>query len=395
MTDPGPHDEPGDIDAEVSGRALIAANSSDPHRLLAALREQFLTWPDALDLSIHLIDYRLTSLRPMPLDHSPQLLRPEPVGDSLVGDAFRQERAVHRQAPAGHLLYVPITVRGQRLGVLTGTFARPPAHDTVRRLRSLAMALAYSILEVGAGTDIFETHRRHGRMSVAAEMQWQLLPARAFQTRRFYVAGHLEPALRVSGDAFDFAVDDDVMTLAVIDATTTGGAPSLLTTLAITALRNARRSGLSLAEQASLASDMLWQHTAGGEHAATLLMQLEADTGRAVVVDAGSPALLRVRDGRSEAQVLESQTPLGMFDGTVYAEEAVDMRPGDRAYLLTDGAFADGRTLQDIIDLLAVDEHGAGHTPPESIRRLTAALTRDGQEPENDITVVCVDWRAS
>lgn len=393
MNDSEPQDEPGDIDADVSGRALVAANSSDPHRLLATLREQFLSWPDALDLAVHLIDYRLTSLRPMPLDHFPGLLHPEPVSESLVGQAFREERPVHREAPAGHLLYVPITVRGQRLGVLTGTFARPPADATVRNLRSLAMALAYSILEVGAGTDIFELHRRHGRMSVAAEMQWQLLPARAFQTRRFYVAGHLEPALRVSGDAFDFAVDEEVLTLAVIDATTTGGAPSLLTTLAITALRNARRSGLSLAEQASLASDMLWQHSAGGEYAATLLMQLETDTGRAVVVDAGSPALLRLRDGILEAQTLESQTPLGMFEGTIYTEEVVDLRPGDRTYLLTDGAFTEGRTVQDIIDLLAAEEDGAGHTPPESIRRLTAMLTRDGQEPENDITVVCADWR--
>ena len=392
MTPPEPPTEHPPVDPAVLGRVLLATNSADPTHLITTIREQFLSWPQALDLAVHLIDYRLVSLRPVPLDNRPALLRPEPVGESLVGEVFREQRALRQQVPAGHLLCVPISVRGQRLGVLTATLVREPDEDDLRGLNALALTLAYSLLAAAPGTDVFETSRRHGRMSVAAEMQWQLLPARAYQTAHFYVAGHLEPALRVSGDAFDFAVDDDVLTVAVLDATSTGGAPSLLTTLAITALRNARRSGLPLGEQASLASDVIWQNTQGSEHAATLLLQLDARSGRAVAVDAGSPALVRQRDGSLEPQQLDAQTPLGMFDGTNYAEEAVDLQAGDRAYLLTDGAFGEDRTLADILELLTAEEHGAGHTPPESIRRLTATLTANGQEPENDITVLCLDW---
>lgn len=81
-----------------------------------------------------------------------------------------------------------------------------------------------------------------------------------------------------------------------------------------------------------------------------------------------------------------------MFDGTVYTDQEVDPRAGDRAYVLTDGAFTNERRMADIIELLGTEEHGVHRSPPESIRRLVDTLTRGGKEPENDITMVCVDW---
>jgi len=77
----------------------------------------------------------------------------------------------------------------------------------------------------------------------------------------------LPRALPVAGDVFDFAIDDDTLTLAVVDATasrgtgrhgSSGSSTPLLSTLAVTALRNARRAGLPLGEQAALASDLIY-----------------------------------------------------------------------------------------------------------------------------------------
>lgn len=382
-----------EVDAEVFGRALLAAGTSDPPGLLDALRSELRRLPGALDLTMHLIDYRLASLRPIEFHRSPRLVRPEPVDGSAIGAAFCAEQASDERVPAGHLRHVPITVRGQRLGVLTGTFTEPPTPAAQRVLDSLALAAAHALLEMSAGTDLYETGRRHGSLSVAAELQWQLLPARAFRTSDFYVAGHLEPALRVAGDAYDFVVNDRALSVVVIDATGTHGAPSWLTTLAVTALRNARRSGLPLPEQASLASDVIWQQSAGQDHASALLLELDADKQRAAVVNAGSPALLRMRAGEPTAQEFEPQTPLGMFADTAYVEQQIDLRPGDRAYVLTDGAYALEHTLRDVIGLLGTDEHGGRQSPPESIRRLVTTLTRGGgAEPEDDITIVCLDW---
>jgi serine phosphatase RsbU (regulator of sigma subunit) len=385
---------PLDIDAEVFGRALLTATSADPGELLDGLRAELLRLPDALDLTMHLIDYRLVSLRPVDVRRAERLDRPQPVDGSRLGAAFRAQQATRELVPVGQLWHLPISVRGERLGVLTGTFADTPSANAQRTLRSLALAAAHALLEVRAGTDLYETSRRHARLSVAAEMQWQLLPARAFRTSDFYVAGHLEPALRVAGDAYDFVVNNAALTVVAIDATSTGGAPSWLTTLVITALRNARRSGLTLPEQASLANDVVWQHSGGQGHASAVLLHLDARNRRAAIIDAGSPAVVRVRDGRLAALAFDAQTPLGMFEGTEYTPQEIELAAGDRAYVLTDGAFANGRSMSEILDLLDSEEHGIHQSPPESIRRLLATLAPGGKEPEDDITLVCVDWLA-
>lgn len=380
------------VDAGVFGRALLAASAADPADLLDVLAAELRHRTGALDLAMHLIDYRLMSLRPIDLAGASRVARPQPVDGSPLGAAFRTQRVTREAVPVGQLCHVPISVRGQRLGVLTGTFTEPPATADREVLRPLALAAAHALLEMSAGTDLYETTRRHARLSVAAEMQWQLLPARAFETRDFSIAGHLEPALRVAGDAYDFAVNDRTLTAVVIDATSTGGAPSGLTTLVITALRNARRSGLSLAEQASLASELLWQHSAGQQHAAALLLHLDAADQAASIVDAGSPAVIRRRDGVFEPQSLEPQTPLGMFADTDYTEQPIDLRPGDRVYLLTDGALGPELNIAAVLGLLTAEQHGGHQAPPESIRRLVAALTHGGHEPDDDITLVCLDW---
>lgn len=179
----------GDLDPVVLGQALLSSTSL------------------ATDLTLYLVDYRLSALLPVE-PRTGTLLRPEPVDGPGVGAAYRQQRTETQAAPAGALLHSPVTVRGQRLGVLTVTFPGPPPPHEQRAARSVALAAAYLLLEAGTGSDVYELGRRHARLSLAAEMQWQLLPARSFRTPRFYLAGHLEPALRVAGHAFDFAVDE-------------------------------------------------------------------------------------------------------------------------------------------------------------------------------------------
>lgn len=56
-------------------------------------------------------------------------------------------------------------------------------------------------------TDLFFRTRRGEQMSVAAEIQWSLLPPLAMTMPRVAVTGVLEPAYDVAGDSFDYALD--------------------------------------------------------------------------------------------------------------------------------------------------------------------------------------------
>ena len=86
-------------------------------------------------------------------------------------------------------------------------------------------------------------------MELPAEMQWSMLPVRAYSGGPVSLAGQLVPAYEVGGDLFGYAVQTDELFVTVIDAMRHGLRASLLGTLAVTTLRNARRTGLALAHQ--------------------------------------------------------------------------------------------------------------------------------------------------
>src|SRR3954463_13618465 len=77
-------------------------------------------------------------------------------------------------------------------------------------------------------------------------------------------------------------------------------AAALLATLFVGALRNARRKGLDLAVQARYANAALHEHAAAGQFVTGQLVGIDLRAGTAVIVNAGHPVPLRLRNGRAE-----------------------------------------------------------------------------------------------
>jgi hypothetical protein len=99
-------------------------------------------------------------------------------------------------------------------------------------------------------TDHYEWFRRQEPMALPAEMQHDLLPPLTFGTDRLVISGLLAPAYEVGGDAFDYALNGNIAHLALFDAVGHGLQASLLSSLAVSCYRNARRAGLDLAAHA-------------------------------------------------------------------------------------------------------------------------------------------------
>ncbi len=136
-----------------------------------------------------------------------------------------------------------MTVRGERLGILTVRLPQPLSTPGVALdLAHAADLLGHEILVAERDTDLYQRARRTSRLTLAAEMQWQLLPARACTAAEFAIGAQLEPAYAIHGDNFDWAADADELTVAVTNGMGEGIQASLLTNLAVNALRNARRA---------------------------------------------------------------------------------------------------------------------------------------------------------
>ncbi|HEV2918549.1 MAG TPA: PP2C family protein-serine/threonine phosphatase [Actinomycetota bacterium] len=382
--------EPG---LRLLGHLLDASHDLAPDEVVAAAAEAGRAL-DAEDLAIYLVDYDQTLLVPLPdgADRTPL-----EIDTTLAGRAFSAVAVQEADTGSGRRLWLPLLDGAERLGVLGVTL--PEVDDALRvRCTWLATYVAELLMSKGQYTDSYFLARRRQPMSLAAEMQWQLLPPLTFVTPRVAIAGLLEPAYAVAGDAFDYALNGDIAHLAVLDPVGHDLTASVLAAVTVGSYRHSRRGGLDLAETYA-AVDRTIAAEFGGERFVTgQLAQLDCLTGRLQWVNAGHPLPLLVRRARVvDTLACHPVPPLGL--GIVQPEIATAaLEPADRVLFYTDGV-TEGRNLDRepfgearLADLL-VRETLAGQPAAETMRRLAhAILAHQGRTPRDDATMVFLEW---
>ncbi|MFD9392127.1 PP2C family protein-serine/threonine phosphatase [Streptomyces sp. NPDC060000] len=376
----------------AAGRAL---RSAAPHQLPEALRRVLRAHYAAEEVEFLLADYGLTVLLPVP--PAPDGSEPVPVRGSAPGRAFGSRQPYVEEPAAGRVrAHLPVTVRGDRLGVLSLTLPAR-SRESLTELAELAELLGHEVVVAQRDTDLYVRARRKDRLTLAAEMQWQLLPARSCAGEEYALGAQLEPAYAVFGDNFDWAASADRLMVYVTNGMGEGIEAALLTTLGINALRNARRAGVPIEDQAALADQALHAHYRGEAHLSVLLVDIELSTGRMRIVDAGSPRLLLLRDRVLSLVDLDAQLPLGMFEETDYMAQELTLLPGDRLVFVSDGvhgvAAPGGETYGERALARAVGNASllpAADVPAAVLRELTGHRGRP--EPDDDALVVCLDW---
>ncbi|PWI45087.1 PP2C family protein-serine/threonine phosphatase [Streptomyces sp. ICBB 8177] len=377
----------------VAERAL---RSAAPHQLLDAVRSVLTEHYQAESVELLMADYGLTVLQPVAV--LPHTTQPVPLHSSPAGRAFgSQEPFTEPLGDGRSTVHLPVSVRGDRLGVLCVTAQEEWPAPTVRELADIAEVLGHEVLVAERDTDLYLQARRKDRLTLAAEMQWQLLPGRASSRKEYALGAQLEPAYAIYGDNFDWSSTADTLVLTVTNGMGEGIEAALLTNLTINALRNARRAGISIADQACLADQAVYAQYRGRAHLSVLLLEFELATGHARVVDAGSPQMLRLRDGVVEPIAFEAQLPLGMFEETDYVAEEFAVEPGDRLVFVSDGVHAvaspAGERYGDRALARAITATRL-LPPAEMPRAVLRELTghRGDLTPEDDALIVCLDW---
>ena len=356
------------------------------------------------DLVLYLIDYEQQVLQPTPalLEHGEPVL-PASVLGTMAGRCFATQVLLEAPADAGIAVWVPVTQRAERLGVLTLTVDSldDPGREFAEELGLLAALL---VMSASFYTDRYHLLRRRQELNLAAEMQWALLPPLAFRAGGTTVAGLLEPAYEVGGDCFDYALNGDCLSLAVFDAMGHGLPSSLISSLAVGAYRHARRSGVPLAELFP-SMDHAVAGLMGDTFVTALAAELDTQTGRLRWTCAGHPCLLVIRSGSVLTELAQAPgLPLGLGlaahdDPNPLAE--LSLQPGDRVLLYTDGVVEarspEGEEfgLERLMDLF-VRESASGRQAGEVLRRLVhACLVFQGGRLRDDATLLLLEWAGS
>ncbi|MFV0129640.1 PP2C family protein-serine/threonine phosphatase [Streptomyces sp. HMX112] len=376
-----------------------ALRGAAPHALLEVVRDALSTHYAAVSVDLLMADYAMTILQPV--NTLPYTAEPIPVHVSAPGRAFGAQRPYVEREGRGALVtaHLPISVRGDRMGILTVRLPED-AYDpaTESELGDVAEVLGHEIVVSERDTDLYLQARRADRLTLAAEMQWQLLPGRSCSRPEYEIGAQLEPAYAIYGDNFDWSSSADHLTLTVTNGMGEGTEAALLTNLAINALRNARRAGLSLADQAYLADQAVYGHYHGAVHLSVLLLRFDLATGRTEIVDAGSPKMWLLRQGRAEPVELEAQLPLGMFEDTIYTAQSFQVEPGDRLVFVSDGVYdvaspaGERYSERALARALASTRLLPASQVPRAVLQELAGH-RGPIDAADDAMVVCLDWR--
>ncbi|MFG1811641.1 PP2C family protein-serine/threonine phosphatase [Streptomyces sp. NPDC049040] len=316
-----------------------------------------------------------------------QIHRQGSVYDSVLRT---QRQHVEPDGQGGRRVISPVTNRGDCIGVLEVTLQY--ADDTVLgQISEAAHVLAYIIVTDRRFTDLYHAGRRTTRTSLAAEIQHQLLPsASCCEAPQFTLAAGLVPADDIGGDTYDYTLDRDTLHLSITDAMGHDTNSALLATLLVGAMRGARRSGCDALGQAQRAHEALLTHSRG--LATGQLLCIDLGTGTCELVNAGHPWPLRLRSGAAEAEEvrLAVNLPFGVAAPTSYRAQELQLRPGDRLILLTDGMQERGAGAVDLASLAVATRE---LHPREAVRVLTTAvLDACRGNLSDDATVVILDW---
>lgn len=350
----------------------------------------------ATEAKILVADYGLTSLQELG-DYGPTGSRTAIDGTS-AGLSFARGSTI--VAPDESTVWLPLTEGSERIGVLELT--HPTWSDEHEALSEQVLrVLVLVLVSKRRYTDVVLRSRRAEPLSLAAEMQWDLLPPLTLSTASVSVSGILEPAYSIGGDSFDFALNPGRLEFAIIDAVGRGMAAVLMSVTAINSLRNARREGASLEAAYRDTDEFIDRHFGVADFVTAQIGALELDTGELTWVNAGHPLPLLVRDGKYVGPLTcRPSLPLGL--GGQLRELGSDrLQRGDRVLFYTDGVIEarDGDNTQFGIERLAdflVRATLDGVSPAETLRRLSGSIMDyDGAELDDDATLFLLEYHGT
>jgi serine phosphatase RsbU (regulator of sigma subunit) len=288
------------------------------------------------------------------------------------------------------LVLVPVTERGDAIGILELFLPRRPDAETLDYLAAAAHTLSYVLIVSRRHTDLFEWAQRDTPFSLAAEIQRRLLPsAYTAECGSFTIAGWLEPAHDVGGDTFDYSIDREHLYISITDAVGHSTQAALLATIAVASLRNTRRALASPVELAAAVNAALLDNADEDQYVTGQVMRIRLADGSVELVNAGHPLPFLLRDGRARAIEMAAELPFGV-EASTYTVQTLQLQPGDRLLLITDGYLERnaGRVDVERILVATADRH-----PRQIVQELAQeVLEATGGKLRDDATAVCVDW---
>jgi len=224
-------------------------------------------------------------------------------------------------------------------------------HRIPERRKDQLGLLAHSFNQMSASItrlleEVSEKKRLEQELEIAREVQATLFPKQLPHPRGMVIFGGCEPARVVSGDYYDFIVEDETrLDIVVGDISGKGISAALLMANLQAAMRNQLLSvrdsnpedlEKSLAEVMGQLNQQIYLNSPSEKYATLFLSRYDAETRRLSYCNAGHlpPILL----GGNGPQMLEATgMVVGLLPNVTYQAKSIELSPGSMLAIFTDG----------------------------------------------------------
>ncbi|MCY4086699.1 MAG: SpoIIE family protein phosphatase [Actinomycetia bacterium] len=238
-------------------------------------------------------------------------------------------------------------------------------------------------------------------LSVARQMQQSILPTQFPQSPGYSVYGKMEAARNVGGDFYEvLPFDDGQIGLAIADVSDKGVPAALFMMASRTLLKSIAMGQSDPGQVLGELNELLEEDNEEGMFVTLVYGVYDPSTRELTYANGGhnSPVVVH-RDGTSELLPLTEGIALGVQPMLRYAQNTVQLSPGDRVVFYTDGVTEamDGDGEQFGLERLSkLFESPAAPQDPESANLLVfdAVNTFVGDTPQSD-DITCLTLSCS
>lgn len=297
------------------------------------------------------------------------------------------------------LLCVPMVCKGRMTGLLAVFNKKAGAgfSEDDQRLLAIIASESSQVIDNARLAEKEKTLLRvQEELRLAYEIQNNLLPKEPPNIPGYDIAGKSVPAKEVGGDYFDFlAVEENRLAFCLGDVSGKGLPAALLMANLQAAVRSQTMSGTSLTSCLERANSLLFRNTSPEKFATLFFGCLDTSLHVLHYCNAGHNHPFLIGDKTEPLRLSEGGLALGCFESFPFEENQVQLHPGDRLVVFSDGIseavnpadeeFGEARVYE-----LAVANRGAA--APELIEKILKSVsTHAGARPQmDDMTLVVV-----
>ena len=282
---------------------------------------------------------------------------------------------------------------GDEIQVLAESFA-DLSHKTLEYVEQVKTATA-------------EKERISTELHMANRIQEAMLPHifPPFPDRKeFDVYATMDPARDVGGDFYDFfLVDPDHLCVVMADVSGKGIPAALFMMISKTILQNCAMLGQSAGAVLEKTNEALCANNQAEMFVTVWVGILEISTGKMTCANAGHeyPVMYTKEDSR-EFELIKDRHGfvVGGMEHTRYREYELQMKPGDKLFVYTDGlpeaTDADGQmfTTEKMVETLNTVAQGSPKEVLRTVKDAVNAFVGDAEQFD-DLTMLCLEYRGT